>query len=134
MMTRSKRRAFTLVELLVVILIILAVSAVALPTVIPALTHRRSKTLERQQQRVIEWMFHPEGRAARRLQGRAAKAAPRPARPRSEAHCRAEHRACGRHREGRDDSQGHTTMTVFDRYDIVSEAESGEVVGKVARG
>ena len=27
-----------------------------------------------------------------------------------------------------------TTMTVFDRYDIVSEAESGEVVGKVARG
>jgi len=25
-------------------------------------------------------------------------------------------------------------MTVFDRYDIVSEAESGEVVGKVARG
>jgi prepilin-type N-terminal cleavage/methylation domain-containing protein len=41
MITRCKRRAFTLVELLVVILIILAVSAVALPTVIPALTHRQ---------------------------------------------------------------------------------------------
>jgi prepilin-type N-terminal cleavage/methylation domain-containing protein len=35
------RRAFTLVELLVVILIILLVSAVALPTVLPALSHRQ---------------------------------------------------------------------------------------------
>jgi prepilin-type N-terminal cleavage/methylation domain-containing protein len=41
MINRSRRRAFTLVELLVVILIILAVSAVALPTVIPAISHRQ---------------------------------------------------------------------------------------------
>src|SRR4051812_41675340 len=34
-------RGFTLVELLVVMLIILLVSAVALPTVIPAITHRQ---------------------------------------------------------------------------------------------
>ena len=34
-------RGFTLIELLVVILIILLVSAVALPTVIPAITHRQ---------------------------------------------------------------------------------------------
>jgi prepilin-type N-terminal cleavage/methylation domain-containing protein len=34
-------RGFTLVELLVVILIILAVSAIALPTVIPAISHRQ---------------------------------------------------------------------------------------------
>src|SRR3954463_9901862 len=38
---RPPGRGFTLVELLVVILIILAVSAVALPTVIPAITHRQ---------------------------------------------------------------------------------------------
>src|SRR3954469_22164672 len=35
------RGGFTLVELLVVMLIILLVSAVALPTVIPAITHRQ---------------------------------------------------------------------------------------------
>ncbi len=38
---RITRRGFTLIELLVVILIILLVSAVALPTVIPAITHRQ---------------------------------------------------------------------------------------------
>ena len=38
---RLPGRGFTLVELLVVILIILAVSAVALPTVIPAISHRQ---------------------------------------------------------------------------------------------
>jgi prepilin-type N-terminal cleavage/methylation domain-containing protein len=36
-----RRRGFTLIELLVVILIILLVSAVTLPTVIPAITHRQ---------------------------------------------------------------------------------------------
>jgi prepilin-type N-terminal cleavage/methylation domain-containing protein len=41
MRKHSRHRAFTLVELLVVIFIILAVSAVALPTVIPAITHRQ---------------------------------------------------------------------------------------------
>lgn len=39
--TRRNRRGFTLVELLVVILIILLVSAVTLPTIIPALTSRQ---------------------------------------------------------------------------------------------
>lgn len=39
---RSRRRSgFTLIELLIVILIILAVSAVALPVVLPALSHRQ---------------------------------------------------------------------------------------------
>jgi prepilin-type N-terminal cleavage/methylation domain-containing protein len=38
---RGRRRGFTLIELLVVILIILLVSAVALPTVLPALNHRQ---------------------------------------------------------------------------------------------
>jgi prepilin-type N-terminal cleavage/methylation domain-containing protein len=37
----KRRRGFTLIELLVVILIILLVSAVTLPTVIPAITHRQ---------------------------------------------------------------------------------------------
>ena len=37
----SRRRGFTLIELLVVITIILIVSAVALPTVLPALSHRQ---------------------------------------------------------------------------------------------
>src|SRR6266545_3839349 len=39
--TGMGQRGFTLVELLVVILIILLVSAVTLPTVIPAITHRQ---------------------------------------------------------------------------------------------
>ena len=38
--SRSRRRGFTLLELLVVILIILLVSAVALPVVLPAMAHR----------------------------------------------------------------------------------------------
>jgi len=38
---RARRRGFTLIELLVVITIILLVSAVALPTVLPALSHRQ---------------------------------------------------------------------------------------------
>jgi prepilin-type N-terminal cleavage/methylation domain-containing protein len=38
---RGRRRGFTLIELLVVILIILIVSAVALPVVLPALSHRQ---------------------------------------------------------------------------------------------
>src|SRR5690348_14747417 len=39
--SRRGARGFTLVELLVVILIILLVSAVALPTVLPAINHRQ---------------------------------------------------------------------------------------------
>src|SRR5262249_34664684 len=38
---RTRSRGFTLVELLVVITIILIVSAVALPTVLPAISHRQ---------------------------------------------------------------------------------------------
>ena len=38
---RARRRAFTLIELLVVIVIIVLVSAVALPVVLPALSHRQ---------------------------------------------------------------------------------------------
>ena len=40
-MGMCQRRGFTLIELLVVILIILLVSAVTLPTVIPAIAHRQ---------------------------------------------------------------------------------------------
>jgi prepilin-type N-terminal cleavage/methylation domain-containing protein len=37
---RIRRRAFTLIELLIVIVIIVTVSAIAIPTVLPALSHR----------------------------------------------------------------------------------------------
>ena len=45
-----RRRAFTLVELLVVITIILLISAVALPTVLPAMRHRQVSEAARQLQ------------------------------------------------------------------------------------
>ena len=37
----ARRRAFTLIELLVVIVIIVLVSAIALPVVLPAMSHRQ---------------------------------------------------------------------------------------------
>src|SRR5262249_42732440 len=40
-LARRRRSGFTLIELLVVLLIILLVSAVALPTVLPAINHRQ---------------------------------------------------------------------------------------------
>ncbi len=42
MPSKKPRRGFTLIELLVVIFIIVLVSVIALPVVLPALQHRQS--------------------------------------------------------------------------------------------